>query len=179
MYIVRLYWYVFPPPPPPNFQMPIDFLACEPSTCMRLNPHQNLRRGWYHETSLSPQVSRIFFVIDVLCLSCFLVCSLQPCGYLLGKGWPLSSLACYVLMFFLSLSHVVSRVRFGTWLYWFPISDSLLTLQLLKLWVISSISPNQTWNIKCLNPCHMDKLKFVEIVTSYVQLIIPIPVVIF
>ena len=28
----------------------------------------------------------ILFVIYVLCLSCFLVCSLQPCGHLLGKG---------------------------------------------------------------------------------------------
>ena len=30
-----------------------------------------------------------FFVIYVSCLPCFLVCSLQPCGHLLGKGWPL------------------------------------------------------------------------------------------
>ena len=28
----------------------------------------------------------IIFVIYVSCLSCFLVCSLQPCGHLLGKG---------------------------------------------------------------------------------------------
>ena len=28
----------------------------------------------------------INFVIYVACLSCFLVCSLQPCGHLLGKG---------------------------------------------------------------------------------------------
>ena len=32
------------------------------------------------------------------CRSCFLVCSLQPCGHLLGKGWPLGSLVCYVLL---------------------------------------------------------------------------------
>ena len=31
------------------------------------------------------------FVINVLCLSCFRVCSLIPCGHLLGKGWPLGS----------------------------------------------------------------------------------------
>ena len=36
----------------------------------------------------------IFFVIYVLCLSCFLICSLQPCGLLQGKGWPLGSLGC-------------------------------------------------------------------------------------
>ena len=28
----------------------------------------------------------IIFGIYVSCLSCFLVCSLQPCGYLLGNG---------------------------------------------------------------------------------------------
>ena len=33
------------------------------------------------------------FVIYVSCLSCFLVFfSLQPCGYLLGKGLPFGSL---------------------------------------------------------------------------------------
>ena len=29
---------------------------------------------------------RILCVIYVLCLSCFRVCSLLPCGHLLGKG---------------------------------------------------------------------------------------------
>ena len=72
----------------------------------------------------------ILFVIYVSCLSCFLVCSLQPCGHLLGKGWPLGSLVCDVvfLCVFLSLSHVVSWVRCGTWLYRFLIFASLLTL---------------------------------------------------
>ena len=32
------------------------------------------------------QVKRGLFVIYVLCLLCFLVFSLQPCGLLLGKG---------------------------------------------------------------------------------------------
>ena len=52
-------------------------------------------------------------------MPCFLVCSLQPCGHLLGKGWPLGSLVCDGFFFFgggggLSFSHVVSWVRFGT-----------------------------------------------------------------
>ena len=34
----------------------------------------------------------IIFVIWVSCQLCCLVCSLQPCGHLLGKGWPLDSL---------------------------------------------------------------------------------------
>ena len=38
----------------------------------------------------------ISFVIYVLCLSCCLVCPLQPCGHLLGKCWPLGSLVCDV-----------------------------------------------------------------------------------
>ena len=45
-------------------------------------------------TCLSPPVSiflltvsrRCFFCGSFSCLSCFLVCSLQPCGHLLGKG---------------------------------------------------------------------------------------------
>ena len=36
----------------------------------------------------------MLYLINVSCLSCFLVCSLQPCGHLLGKGWPLGSLVC-------------------------------------------------------------------------------------
>ena len=47
------------------------------------------------------------FVIYVSCLSCFLVCSLQPCGHLLGKDWPFGSL-CVVFSCVLSLSDVVS-----------------------------------------------------------------------
>ena len=39
----------------------------------------------------------IIFVIYVSCLSCFLVCSLQPCCHLLGKGWHLALL--YVLLY--------------------------------------------------------------------------------
>ena len=38
----------------------------------------------------------VFLCGYVSCLSCFLVCSLQPCGHLLGKGWPLGSLVCNV-----------------------------------------------------------------------------------
>ena len=33
-----------------------------------------------------------FFLFYVLCLSCCLVCPLQPCGHLLGKGWSFGSL---------------------------------------------------------------------------------------
>ena len=42
----------------------------------------------------------IFVIINVSCLSCFINCSLQPCGHLLGKDWPFGALVCYVLMCF-------------------------------------------------------------------------------
>ena len=45
-----------------------------------------------------------FFATYVSCLylPCFLVCSLQPCGHLLGKGKPLGSLVCDVLLYFVT-----------------------------------------------------------------------------
>ena len=41
----------------------------------------------------------LFRIISVICVSCLslsycLVCSLQPCDHLLGKGWPIGSLVC-------------------------------------------------------------------------------------
>ena len=33
-------------------------------------------------------------------MSCFLVCSLEPYGHLLGNGWPLGSLVCDVFLCF-------------------------------------------------------------------------------
>ena len=38
----------------------------------------------------------IIFIIYASCLLCFLACSSQPCGHLLGKGCPLDPLVCYV-----------------------------------------------------------------------------------
>ena len=71
----------------------------------------------------------ILFVICVSCLSLSYshVCSLPPCGHLLGKDWPVGSLVCDVFLVFLSLSHMVSWVRCGTWLYWFLIFAFFLT----------------------------------------------------
>ena len=69
----------------------------------------------------------IICVIYVLCLSCFRVCSLLPCGHLLGKSWPLGSCV-WCLIVILSLTHVASWVRCGTWLYWFLIFAVFITL---------------------------------------------------
>ena len=67
----------------------------------------------------------------MLFLSCFCyafvhVCLLTPCGHLLIKGWPLGSrLSCLIVK--LSLSHVVSLVRCGAWLYRFLVFARFLT----------------------------------------------------
>ena len=65
----------------------------------------------------------IIFDIYVLCLSCFLVCSLQPCGYFLGKDWPLGSLVGGVILCFVTfLCGVLGKV----WCLIVLISDSCL-----------------------------------------------------
>ena len=43
--------------------------------------------------------------IYFLCLSCLHVCSLQPCGHLLGKGLPLGSHVCDVLLCFVTFPY--------------------------------------------------------------------------
>ena len=42
----------------------------------------------------------LLWIIFVIYVSCFFDCSLQPCGHLLGRGWPLGSLVCDVLLYF-------------------------------------------------------------------------------
>ena len=49
----------------------------------------------------------IICVIHVSNSSCFLVCSLQPCGHLLGKGWPLGYLVCDVFLCFVTFPYGV------------------------------------------------------------------------
>ena len=72
-------------------------------TAMCLDPHLNHGWGWRCGTGLSPPKNIftdrskavlllwIICVIYVLCLSCFCVCSLLPCGHWLGSSWPLGS----------------------------------------------------------------------------------------
>ena len=67
------------------------------------------------------------FVLFMSCV-CHAVCSLLPCGQVMAKGWPLGSRLWWLIVF-LSLSHVVSWVRCGTWLYRFMIFASFLTLE--------------------------------------------------
>ena len=91
----------------------------------------------------------IICVIYVLCLSCFRVYSLLPCGHLLAKGWPLAS-CLWCLIVLLSLSHVVSWVRCGTWFYRFLIFAPFLTLSeplLLDNAIITKISCINNFNM--------------------------------
>ena len=76
-------------------------------------------QGWYF-------FCRSFMLFMSCVFSCFRVCSLLHCGHMLGKDWPLGS-CLWCLIVFVSLSHVVSCVRCGTWLYWFLIFATFLT----------------------------------------------------
>ena len=56
----------------------------------------------------------IIFVIYVSCLSCFLVCSLQPCGHLLGKADLLARLHVNISCVFATFScGVLCQVWYG------------------------------------------------------------------
>ena len=61
----------------------------------------------------------ILFIIYVLSVSliCCLVCSLQICHYLMGKGWPLGSLVCDVFLFFVTF-------QYGAMAFNFDLSES-------------------------------------------------------
>ena len=85
-------------------------------------------------------------VIYVLCLSCFRICSLLPCGHLKGKGWPLGSCLWYLLCFCF-FSHLVSWDRCGTWLYWLLIFAVFLTFIILL-----DIKPNVVAILKSPTP---------------------------
>ena len=92
-----------------------------------------IRRGWRRQTVLSAKViftdrfkavllPCIVYVICASCLSCCLVCSLQPCGHLLGKGWPFGSLVCDVFLVFLSLSIWCPGSGYGLMIFAFFLS---------------------------------------------------------
>ena len=82
-------------------------------TNFRPSARKDVKWGFLTDRSKAGLLFGILFVTYVSCLSCCLVCSLQPFGHLFGKGWPLVSLVCDVFLC-LSLSHVVFWVRCGT-----------------------------------------------------------------
>ena len=72
-------------------------------------------------------------------MPCCLVCSMQPCAHLLGKGWPFGSPVCDDFLCFFSLSHMVSWVGCGIWLYRFLIFGFFLTIIIVALFLIKSL----------------------------------------
>ena len=66
-------------------------------------------------------VEHLFFC--VLCFSCLLVCSLLPCGHLMGKGWPLC-ICWWCLLYFWCFS------------MWYP--GSCVVLDCIVSWSLSS-----------------------------------------
>ena len=65
---------------------------------------------------------------NLICHACH-VCFLQPCGHLLGKGWPLGSLVYDVLLCFVTFPY---RVLGHVWYLIISISDLCLRLYLFK-----------------------------------------------
>ena len=108
-------------------------------TSMCLDPHQNWGWGWF-KPSYRVKIflltvprrcffcgSFLLFMFHVALLSCQFITALWS-----PAGWPLGLLVCEVFLYFchifLSLSHMVSWVRCGAWLYQFLIFAFLLTL---------------------------------------------------
>ena len=108
-------------------------------------------RKYFTDRSKEVLLFWIICVINVLCFSCFRVCSLLPCGHLLGKGWPLDPWLLFVMFkCVLSLSHVVSWVRCGTCLYRFLIFAAFLTFIILFYLVLFIKLPSDSL---CLRKC--------------------------
>ena len=67
-------------------------------------PSSNFRTG---RSKAMPLLWIIFICVSCLSLPYCLICSMQPCGPLLGKGRPLSSLVHDVLMCFIAFLYGV------------------------------------------------------------------------
>ena len=82
------------------------------------------------------------FIIYVSCLSCFLVCSLQPCGHQLEKGWPLGSLV-YV-MFYCVFVIFPCSVLGQTWYLIVSLPDLCLLTYFVS--ISEQVSLSMTWS---------------------------------
>ena len=112
-------------------------LSCKPNIYVSWSTSEPRLRLWLW--NLFKPSSIIFYrlfhgdnsFVDHLCYFCLVLVMLSRLLFaalwsLLGKDWPLGS-RLWFLIVFLSLSHVVSRVRCGTWLYRFLIFAPFLT----------------------------------------------------
>ena len=65
------------------------------------------------------------------CVLCCRVCSMQPCGHLLGESWPLGCRACCVFLCFVTFPNVswstsALRARLAPWNWFNPFSKIVL-----------------------------------------------------
>ena len=100
---------------------------------MCLDPHLNYGWGWRRETGLSTPVKYFYWPFqggtsfgDHLCFLCLVFLMLSRLWSPAGKGLT-SWLLLVMFIVFLLLSHVVSWVRCGFWLYRFLIFAVFLT----------------------------------------------------
>ena len=90
------------------------------------NNYQNLKTWlknniyhyqWTWNVEIFWMSSFVFYC--VLCFSCFHICSLLPCGHLLGKGWPVGSCWWCLLYFcYFSMWYPGSGVVLGCIVSW-------------------------------------------------------------
>ena len=113
-------------------------LTCEPNVCVSWYTSEIRVRLVTSSINSSPlllllAVSRLcflcgsfYYLFCVLCLCIYcLVCSLQSCGHLLGKDWPLGYLVCDVYLCFVTFTYdVLGQV----WYLIVSIPDSYLLL---------------------------------------------------
>ena len=57
---------------------------------------------------------------------CCRVCSLLPCGHLLGKGWSLGRRVCFVFLCFVTPKMCPGQQRLAPLSHWYPGSDVVL-----------------------------------------------------
>ena len=74
----------------------------------------------------------LFIKVSCLSLLCCRLCSFQPCDYLLGNGWPLSSLVCCIFWCFVTFPYSAPG---QLWYLVVSIPDLCLPLFLLSLLV--------------------------------------------
>ena len=89
----------------------------------------------------------------VLCLSCFRVCSLLPCGHLKGKGWPLGS-CLWCLLWFCNFP-----IWYCAWLYRLLILAVFLTLKPSTRQGRCRFCNGQHWSNECQSFATSDERK--------------------
>ena len=102
----------------------------------------------------------------VLCFPCLSVCSLLPCGHLLGKGWPLGSCRWCLLY---CVTFPCGFLGHGdTWLFRFlifAVFHICLNMAWCKMWDYGwyLLTANSTW--KCNRACGRSIISMFDVMT--------------